>query len=265
MNHSFLSSQIDSLICAKCKRPEIHHGAEAQCEACSNTGPCELLGSILLCQSCLKKEYDLAVQRAKEHSSNWERDKINTAITNPIGAILKSVEVDAALSVSTDVFNHETSSIIELKSAIEASGTNNVQYALAEMIQQRYNHFKTVLFELDAARVNLNSRMKAQAQSLNDIASKLTAEQREQLKIKDISYTPKEPPKKSVSKPKQTIEERMAINLMTVRFMKAAQELVDNGTCANIDEAKAVAGKRGLGISIEQARLLVNKALGKSL
>jgi hypothetical protein len=257
-SHAYLASQIDITKCAKCARPESDHSNQAVCEACSNIGECDLLGTILLCNSCMKKEYEIAIAHMREHSAKFDEARINTAITNPIGAILKSIEIDTSVKVSEDYFNAETTSIQELKSAC---GDNH--FELAKLIQQRFNHFKSVLFDLDAARVNLNSRQRAQAIYLNDLAAKLTEEQRQEIKLKDLSYQPKEPPKKAATpRVKLTIEEKMAQNLVAAKLGKIAQELVDNKTCKDIEEAKKVAAARGLIMKIEDARIIVARQLG---
>lgn len=262
-HHNFVKGNIVATDCAKCKRPELDHSDKATCEACSNIGECELLGTMLLCMQCLKKEYEIAVNASRLSTAAFEESRINTAISNPIGLILKSVEIDNALQISTDFFNAETTSIIELRAAL--NGSAKVDYELAKLIQARYNHFKTVLFELDAARLNLHSRQKAQAQMLNDLASKLSQEEKEEIKLKDLTYTPQEPPKKSPShniKTKVTIEEKMALNLVASKLIRAAQSLVDDRTCSDIEEAKKVAVARGMVMSLDQARLLIAKTMG---
>jgi len=263
MNHPFTRSQIDAEKCAKCHRAEIDHGKLATCEACPNVGNCELLGTRLLCHECLKKEYDAGVAYSKQHSAEWEKINIEN-VTNPIGAILKSVEIDNALQISTDYFNAETQSIVALATAVKASQVDNPEFEVAKLLQIRYQLFKKTLFEIDEARLNIHSRHKAQAQALNELAGKLSAEQRESLKLKDLTYTPAEPPKKPISKPKLSFEDKMAQNMIAIKLRKTAEELVKNGECANIEEGEKVAQARGLVMSLDEARRAVAKAFGKS-
>lgn len=266
MNHPFISSQIDALSCAKCHRNEQCHSDNAQCESCNNVGKCDLLGTILMCQACLRKEYELAVKNAKEHSESWEKDKINTAITNPIGSILHSIKTDQSIQVSSDYFNAEVTSLSELKLALENSvDASQIDFELAKLIQQRFNHFKQVLFDISDASRNLQSRQRAQYQALNDLASKLSAAQREELKLKDISYNAASAPVKSDSKPRGprlTAEEKMAVNLFNARLSKAATKLVEDGTCKDLEEGIKIAKNRGLGISMDSAREQIRKAFG---
>jgi hypothetical protein len=282
MNHPFVKSLTDDT-CARCRKAELMHTDKAICEACGSVGTVDMLGDptnpkmMLLCSKCMKAEYQASIARAKEHSDNWEQDKINTAVTNPIGAILRSVEIDKALEVKEDFFNAETTSIIELQSAVTSSvnfenltedeakiARENSNYELAKLIQQRFNHFKSVLFEMKSAEQNLLSRQRAIAVYLNDLAGKLSAEKRAELKIQDINYKPLDKPAKSanaVTKPRLTIEERMATNLFNSKLNKAAQSLVDDKTCKDLEEGLKVAKARGLGISMDKARELVRATL----
>lgn len=276
MNHSFVKS-LTSDTCAKCKRSEKDHTDKAQCEACPNEGRCDLLGDILLCETCLKKEYSLAVQKAKESSANFDQAKINTAVINPIGAILHSVEVDSALEVKEDFFNAETTSIVELKTALFATVDSlatpdekkkleeNANFELAKMIQQRYTLFREKLIEMKAAEQNLLSRQRAIAQYLNDLAGKISAEKRAEIKLGDINYKPSEakPKTSTVAKPRVTVEEKMAVNVFNNRLQKAAAQLVADGVCKDTEEGLKVAKSRGLGISMEAARELVRQTIGK--
>lgn len=259
MRHSFIASQLDTSLCGMCKRSITDHKNEATCESCDFIGECDLLGTMLLCASCLKKEYDIAVAQTKEHAEHFELARINTAITNPIGSILKSIELDSALAVREDFFNAEIISIQELKLA--CNNANLGPFELASLIDKRFKLFKKVLFEMEGARLNLHSRQKADFIALNELASQLSEKEREELKLKDLSYIPVQP--KAPPKPRLTIDERMAQNLVNVKLRKAAQELVDNQTCADIDEGMKVAKARGLGISIEKARVLIQHTLGK--
>lgn len=261
MNHPFIQSQADSTKCAKCHLTEIQHGNQATCDACPNIGPVEVFGTMALCNTCLKKEYDLAVKQAKEHSTDFDKSRINTAVTNPIGAILKSVETDQSLQIKEEFFNLETTSIIELNEACKAADLG--PYKIAELLQARFQHFKSVLFDIGTAQVNLNSRMRALAVHLNEIATKLTNEEREQLKIRDLNYQPVAIPKKKDSTPKVkiTAEEKMAQNLVRSSIAKVAAQLVMDKTASNLEEAEKIAVARGLTLKIEDARIKVRKAL----
>jgi hypothetical protein len=270
--HSFSRGVIDSTVCAKCRRPEVDHGSSATCEACTKVGECEVLGSMLLCVECLRKEYEIAVNQQKERSADIATGRIQLAMDNPIGAIAHSVTVDQSLTVKSDIYNAEVTSIVELRSALTSQSQSlngvNVDFELAKLIQSRYEDAKKAYFEANAAVQAANSRMRAQAQALNDLASKLTAEQREQTKLQDLTYQPTTTPKTNVSKPakkeKVTIAEKMAMNLVAARLNIVASQLVRDGTCSNIDEAKSVAKARGLVMSIEKARQIVAAEMGVS-
>jgi len=182
MNHPFVASQLDVNICAnpKCKRSLKDHSLEAQCEACPNIGPCDLFGDILLCKSCLAKEYQAAIKKAEENSAAY-----NLAL---------SAKMDALVQIKTDFFNAETVAIAELKSIIENDSTiENKNYKLAEAVLERYKGFKQAIFEKREELLGLENQQKADQIFLNNLAIKLQKEERERLNLNAPDYVPDKP------------------------------------------------------------------------
>jgi hypothetical protein len=102
--------------------------------------------------------------------------------------------IDNSISVRTDIFNAATIAIIEIKNTIDADANIvNKPYALAETLKNRFNHFKSVIFEHTEAIVTAGNEQKAIQVYLNNLANSLRAEEREKLKISDINYQPSKP------------------------------------------------------------------------
>src|SRR5262249_2733799 len=105
--HAFQSSSIDIKKCVNCSREEIDHTDRATCEVCGNSGRCELLDDILMCVSCLGKEFRARKERAESGTNN-----------NSAPALNASHKVDATLHVQTDIFNAQTIEIQSIKELI---------------------------------------------------------------------------------------------------------------------------------------------------
>ena len=180
--HGF-SLSVESNLCAKCKRPEIDHTEHATCEACEYVGKCELYSSrpdqlILLCPTCINKE-----EKARM-SPEQQQARVNKTIED-------SKKQDMSVQLRSDIFNAQTTSIIELKTAIDGdSSIENKHFKLAEVLTDRLNHFKKVIFELNEEMVGKSNEQRAIQVYLNDLSNKLRVEEREKIKLADISYQP---------------------------------------------------------------------------
>lgn len=199
MNHSFIPSPTDSILCSKCKRPELDHTENAICECCPNVGPCEVYLTMLMCSSCLTKQKEL--QAASESQAEARvLDYRNDSTTR----LAEAKAIDLSIQVKSDVFNAETVSIIELKEIIDSNieiPEEQKNFELAKVLTDRINGFKKAIFELNSEVIDKVTSQRAIQTYLNDLSNKLRSEEREKLKLADINYKPL--PQK-VSKPRES-------------------------------------------------------------
>lgn len=187
MNHSYIPSQIDSTKCGICKYGVIQHTDMATCEACSYIGKCDIFMTMLMCPECIEKEKLL------------QTDSKNHADTRVQSIIEKSRAVDYSIGFREDIFNAQTISINELKSAIESDvSITNKRFELAKQLTDRYQHFSKIIFEKQQEISEESTKQRAVQSYLNQLATTLRTEERERLKLNDINYKPSE------SKPKVT-------------------------------------------------------------
>jgi hypothetical protein len=174
------------------------------------TGTCEVCdvenvpltlhyGNMWFCSECWKKEI-----KATEENNTPEMIQLRVEATrfdNPVSnAVLQSKQIDSTIQVRTDLFNAATTAIMDLKKSIDDDPTiDNKPYALASTLKERFEHYKQVVFELNEKIVEAGNQQKAIQVYLNNLANQLRAEERERLKIADISYKPV-PPRSSVKK-----------------------------------------------------------------
>jgi hypothetical protein len=144
------------------------------CADCHLPGPVYATLGKMVCDSCFQstenQEARLMVSRANQESAR---------------------QIDNAISVRTDLFNAATVAIQSLKENIDLdTGIINKPYALAEQLKNRFEHFKSVVFDLNEKLVAAGNEQKAIQIYLNNLANTLRAEEREKLKIADINYKP---------------------------------------------------------------------------
>lgn len=208
MNHSFSSSIIDSLKCKICKRPELDHGPNAECEVCSKHGDCLDVNGILMCSDCLEKETKLFPNKHENQVAYSNPDNVN-----PIVKLAESIkQSDARISSRPEFFNAETISIDEIRKQLEQDNTiTNKRFELAKIVQQRVIDFEKSIFEADQKRFELNDRQQANRVYLQNLAAQLTSEERDKVRLKDINYPISQPklqtPKAPSTKAKSNKEE----------------------------------------------------------
>ena len=182
MNHSFTPSQINVEKCARCHFSAIDHTNRATCEACGNTGTCEIMyGNMLLCLDCQEKEKIAQAENMKPE--------------NQAKRIMEHAQaIDNQIQIKQDFYNAETVSHIEVFKAIDAdeSITNKV-YAKAEFLKTRHTHFAQIIFDARKTLEEATSAQRAINNTLNTIANKLRQDERDKLKINDSSYVVEKP------------------------------------------------------------------------
>lgn len=240
MLHKFIASQLDSTKCAHCKHLEVEHF----CEVCTADCSVEVrYGTMLMCPSCAEKE-----DKAQAEANKPEN--IAARLNN---VIAKAREIDDSIEVRTDLFNAHTVAILDLKKAIDDNPSiENKPYALAEELKNRFEHFKTVVFEMNQKIVDAGNAQKAIQVYLNQLANQLRVEEREKLKISDINYKP------TVVKPAKVAAIRTASKKFDKKeLQKLASELgIDPFTLQMVVVSK--------GISLEQAGNMLRKSINEA-
>ena len=217
MNHSFQDNH--SGTCITCARSEQDHSDSAQCEACPNIGPCELFNNMLLCATCYEHDKELAMQDGLL-PANTKEERI-TQLVNQLG---KEIPLD-----SRAYFVSEVTSIVTIEEKLK--GTENPQYKLAEIIENRIQQFRANLFEVKKLELELKTNMTSDQKYLNQIVPQLREQEREKFKAYDITYKPSIAVAATANKPRMSASDK-AIESMA----------------------------KMLGISIEQARMSLTNA-----
>ncbi len=174
----------------------------------------------------------------------------------PINSVLKqAAEIDNNIQVRTDLFNAATVAIVEIKKAIDDDvNIVNKPYALAETLKNRFDHFKTVVFELNQQLVEAGNQQKAIQIYLNTLSNTLRAEEREKLKISDINYKPA-PPKIAKERTKSAVSTTTTKKKLDKSLLrKTAAEL-------NVSEFTLQMLCVSKGISIESAATMLKASL----
>lgn len=193
-------------------------------------------GNMVFCDECWAKEQK-SVELLNDPIEQARRiDEANARVEaqrsqNPIGTIginevlRQSKEIDSNVQIRTDLFNAATVSIIELKKAIdEDSSIENKPYKLAKTLKERFEHYKNLVFELNTQIAEAGNNQKAIQVYLNNLANTLRAEEREKLRLADISYTPKPP--KAIKTPSVTTRQtKKSTKIDKVELRKYASEL----------------------------------------
>ena len=184
------------LACAVCKKDTLAHTDNAICDCCPNVGPVEIrYGTMLMCVECWTKE-----QAAQLANNTPEKQQERVNYLNV--AIEAARAQDATIQVRTDIFNAATIAIVELKAAIDNDpNITNKPFALASELATRFEHFKAVIFQKNQEIVEAANQQKAVQVYLNNLSNQLRSEEREKLKLSDITYKPNAP-KLKVATPK---------------------------------------------------------------
>lgn len=251
-------TKTDNGKCAVCGMAENFHAKPSkplfECESCSNrVESLQQIGNIKMCNECVERENTI-----RTTANQAQVDLASPSMRNILddkSLAQQSVIIDNALKIHEDFFNAETVAIEDLRKASQSKGE------LFDLIKTRQTEFQAKLLDIKEQELNINSRIRASQQALYDLVKQLTAQERADRKVQDIAFNPPEhKTEKAPKAPKQTMtaQEKMAQNLMNARWMKAAKQLMDN---EGMDEttAKNVAIHRGLVITIEQARIEVQK------
>jgi hypothetical protein len=148
-----------------------------------------------MCDSCWTKEQSLKADMMKPENQLKRVQAMNHAAAV---SLIASRAIDSSITTRSDVFNAETTSIIELKKIIgDNSEITNKPYALAVELKNRLDQYKKAIFDASEIVIENTNKQKAVQIYLNNFSNQLRAEERAELKIADITYNPQ--PVKSTS------------------------------------------------------------------
>lgn len=202
LNHAFAPSFTDTNKCNRpnCGFPADKHGNNAECESCNNKGILQVCNKMALCRECVAKEIENSLPSVPVSEITPNKVLENTVLQ-------MSRDIDNSIRVSSDLFNAQTTPIMDIKNAIDSDASipaDKKHYVLAERLLERFNTHKRAIFDMQEAIVKEHTNQRAIQQYLNNLASQLQTEEREKLKLADINYKPEvvKEVKPKVAKPK---------------------------------------------------------------
>ncbi len=249
MNHEFMlnpnTPDIDK--CIECGYPSIKHGDNAPCDCCDKTGNLQIFGKnnqmMLLTRDCMEREKALleaqiaspeyqAKHREFMSIPNQEQRLENYKnITNPYDQLIgQARKIDEQLHLSSDIFTAKTVPIEDIRKAIWANpdiAPDKKFFEFVSECKRRITHLQTVIFDLDKKKIEAYSEQKAWHVTMNDYANKLRADEREALKISDITYDVKMPKPitpKAIKTKLPTKDSKKELRDMTAAFNKELKE-----------------------------------------
>lgn len=209
MNHPFEPSVTDPQICAKCKHKFIDHTDRATCDNCGCSGEMNLTSNgDLLCPECDFKDLKPRTTEELNNRALEVRRRFN--------------EIDSQIKISTDIFNAKTVAIHELKKVIDDDPTIPAEqkyFTLAKHIESRFNNLTEIIFSQRQIILEAENEQRAIQTYYNEHAKKLRAEEREQIRLKDVTYKPLEV--KPVKTPKAPTTKKVDINAVKEACVKA--------------------------------------------
>lgn len=234
MNHEFSPNPDNPEKCIHCNLwPAEKHGPNAICDSCNNTGELNPFGlgkvMALLCRDCIEREKQTLLNQINSPEGRKEMaefqspenqakrlDSYNKVVKPYEELISNARRIDESIHLSTDIFNAKTVAFIDIRDAVYANPEipqDSKRFELARICKERIRHFQEVIFELDKKKIEAYSEQKSWHLALNDLANKLRVEEREQLKISDITYDVKLPksvtPRKITTSPKKASKEEL--------------------------------------------------------
>lgn len=208
MNHEFQPIPDNPIKCIDCGFPESKHGPNAPCDACENTGTLDyyLLGNsqALLCRDCIDRERKREQDDERKKQDDYQSPEKQQARLDAYNSIVKPYEqmirnariIDEQIHLSTDIFNAKTVAFQDIRSAVwkdDSIESDKKYFELARIAKERILYFQNIIFGLDKQKIEAYSEQKSWHVALNDLANKLRVEEREALRISDITYDVKMP------------------------------------------------------------------------
>tara|TARA_R110000868_G_scaffold240657_1_gene495164 strand:+ start:14 stop:859 length:846 start_codon:yes stop_codon:yes gene_type:complete len=242
MNHEFISNPNIPEKCIECAYPEDKHGDNAACDCCEKTGNLQIwmLGNqqALLTRECMEREKAILEKEIADNHQTPEKQQARldayNAIANPYQQLIQNAsKIDEQLHLSSDIFTARTVSIEECRKAIFNNPDIPSDKKFFEFVlfcKQRMAHFQSIIFDLDKKKIEAYSEQKAWHIAMNDYANKLRADEREKLRIADVTYDVKTPKSitpraiKANTKKVTKQELRVAVNQLNSELMGTGKD-----------------------------------------
>ncbi len=160
------------------------------CCICGIKDNIEIWETQLWCPECKNKEVDA-------------QQGIADTVDERVAQLAKQVEIDTSIKTTKDFFNAKTTSMIRIRELIDEDDTITTEdknFEEAKRILDRLKRFSKVLFQLKQKELEVAKETRVMQSHLNDLANKIRTDQREQLRLKDITYKPVSP---KISKPRK--------------------------------------------------------------
>lgn len=141
-------------------------------------------GNLPMCDTCWEREQNAQAE-------NMTPEKQQARVDAQKLSIEMSRNIDNTITVRTDVFNAKTVAIVDLKKVIDENPEIvNKPFTLAAELKERFTKLQEKGFALQNELTDVATEQRAIQVYMNNLANQLRAEEREQLKIADISYKP---------------------------------------------------------------------------
>jgi hypothetical protein len=205
MNHSFIAASWNPKVCNKCTKSEDVHGNEVTCESCSNVGPVEIVGKLLLCAECQQRELNTQVAVVISPDEQLSLEQIRNQVDRLVdGNSVKSINGDSVKTMVdeairgniksyTDFFNAKIPSIIELEQRINSSpdiAESDKKYALAHALRARIQYLARVLFQLKNGQLETCAEIKVIQEHMSKTIPELRMKLRHEFALNTPNYTP---------------------------------------------------------------------------
>jgi hypothetical protein len=240
MNHDFKPSQLNVTVCIVCKRNMLMHLGNAECESCGKPdttdkgkSALELINNLLLCRDCFSKELESGndavpsdKQSIPEPIQKLEDNHFNKP-SDVITSIANSVLADLPQN-GNEFFNAEVIAHVELEKRIMNDANiapDQKHYFFAQQLQARQQQLTKALLGIRELWLETKNRSAAVHQDLNVLAGRLRKEEKEKLKIADVSYVPQVPPRK-VGVPRMSKEDKVIESIAKLMFAPKVNGIV---------------------------------------
>lgn len=154
------------------------------------------------CDRCTKTDVDIFPTHHNMVMCAECRDDEMAAVKRNEDAI-KIVQdarvVDSGIELQQDIYNAATVSFVELQAAFEhndAIPADQKNYALMKECAERLEKYNVAIFNEEAATMIKRNERFSLFQNMQNLATKLRADQRAEFKQLDVNYVPKAPTKK---------------------------------------------------------------------
>ena len=199
-------------------------------------------GNMWFCDECWQLENKLSAENQSVEKQQERVMKVNNVV-------LMAKKVDSQVELREDIYNAETTAIVDIQKAIQADEKIvNKVFTLAEVITLRKSEFSKLIFDKQQEVAELRMRERAAQSILNSLSNQLHKEELEALKLKDSSYQPKAPKVIKMREPKvstksfkitevKALAEKYGISVASIRSLSVVRSITAEAA------AKLIAGE----------------------